>query len=177
VFIMLAVLISVIGMQHEATNTNTSINVIPVTNDISATPTKTLRRHLLSSFDTEQLSLLFAQQSGASGSDFSSYYDSRSRSIAITETIGLTEKSTISARTVLTDCFEIERALWHKEHLNLETVTVNILGPLNIGIINPIAICTLDGSTEQHFNWDILSPGQAWEEYDYTWILPVLLQG
>jgi hypothetical protein len=167
VFIMLAIMVAVIGMQYETTYTST--------NDIPPTPTPTPIPHLLSSLEFEQHSLLFAQQSGASGSNLSSYYDSSSWSIAITETIGTTGKSGISARTVLTDCFDIEKALW--QHLNIKTVTVNIIGSVSIGIINPIAICTLDESTEQHFNWNILSPGQAWEEYDYTWILPSLLQG
>jgi len=151
---------------------NTSMYDTYSTNDTLPTvrPTPTLH---ISSQDIEQRSLLLAHTSGASGNYLSSYYDSGSGSIAITETIG---QAQIDERTVLTNCFDIEKAVWQGKIPSLKTVTVNIIFSVDNGGTSPIAICTLNKSTEQQFAWDILTPEQAWMEYDYRWILPSMLQ-
>jgi hypothetical protein len=167
---MLAIMVALIGKQNATTNT--SILDTSSTNDTlpNATPTPT---RYLSSHDIEQSSLLLAQRSGASESHLSSYYDSGSGSLAITEMIAPAE---IGARTILTDCFDIEKAIWQGKIPNLETVTVNIIVPVGNDVSSTLAICTLNKSTEQHFDWYTLTPGLVWEAYDYRWILPGLLQ-
>lgn len=167
---MLAIMVALIGKQN--VTTYTSIYDTSSTNDTLPTATPTPTRYL-SSHDIEQSSLLLAQRSGASESHLSSYYDSGSGSLAITETIGPTD---IGARTILTDCFDIEKAIWQGKIPNLETVTVNIIVPIGDDSTGTLAICTLNKSTEQQFDWSILTPGQVWEAYDYRWILPGLLQ-
>jgi len=167
---MLAIMVALIGKQNGTTNT--SLFDTSSTNDTLPTATLTPARYL-SSHDIEQSSLLLAKRSGAAESYLSSYYDSGSESLAITETIGPTE---IGARTILTDCFDIERAIWQGKIPNLKTVTVNIIAPVGNDVTSTLAICTLNKSTEQHFDWYTLTPGLVWEAYDYRWILPGLLQ-
>jgi len=169
---MLAIFATFIRMQ--TATTHNSINEMTPTYGILTTTVPPSASHLPTSFKVEQRSLLLARKSGASGSHFSTYYDSGSGNLAITETIVLAQ---IGVRTVLTDCSNIERAVWQGNIPNLETVTVNIMGPQGPDSLSPIAICTLDKNTEQQLDWDILTPGQAWEEYNYTWILPGLFEG
>ncbi len=175
VAIVLAIIVAVLGTQNVLVNT--LIHETYSTNNTFPTATPTPAPSPLSSHGIEQYSLLLAQHSGASGSHLSSYYDSRSESLAITDPIGLSEKSSIGTRTVLTDCFDIEKAIWQGKIPNLETVTVTIIVPIGNSSTSPIAICTLNKNTEQQFDWDILTSGQAWEKYNYIWILPGLLQG
>ncbi len=170
VIIVLAIMVTLIGKQNATTNT--SLYDTSSTNDTLPTATPAPARYL-SSHSIEQDSLLLAKRSGAAESYLSSYYDSGSGSLAITETIGPTE---IGARTILTDCFDIERAIWQGKIPNLKTVTVNIIAPVGNDVTSIIAICTLNKSTEQHFDWYTLTPGLVWEAYDYRWILPGLIQ-
>ncbi len=163
-------MVALIGKQNGTTNT--SLYNTSSTNDTLPTATPAPTRYL-SSHSIEQDSLLLAKRSGAAESYLSSYYDSGSESLAITETIGPTE---IGARTILTDCFDIEKAIWQGKIPNLKTVTVNIIAPVGNDVTSTLAICTLNKSTEQHFDWYTLTPGLVWEAYDYRWILPGLLQ-
>jgi hypothetical protein len=167
---MLAIMAALIGKQN--VTTNISILDTSSTNDTLPTAAPTPIRHL-SSHGIEQSSLLLAQHSGASESHLSSYYDSGSGTLAITETIAPTE---ISARTILIDCFDIEKAIWQGKIPNLQTVTVNIIVPVGDDSTGTLAICTLNKSTEQQFDWYTLNPGLVWEAYDYRWILPGLIQ-
>jgi hypothetical protein len=146
-------------------NTSSANNILPVVTQTSAP--------YLSSRDIEQSSLLLAQHSGASESNLTSYYDPSSGSLTITETIAMSE---IGARTVLTSCFYIEKSIWQGKIPNLKTVTVNIIVPVSNDVTSTLAICTLNKNTEQRFDWDTLNPGQVWEAYNYTWILPSLIQ-
>jgi hypothetical protein len=170
VIIVLAIMVALIGKQN--VTTYTSIFDTSPTNDILPTAAPTPTRYL-SSRDIERSSLLLAQHSGAVESYLSSYYDPGSGSLTITETIAPTE---IGARTVLTNCFYIEKAIWQGKIPNLKTVTVNIIVPVGNDVTSTLAICTLNKSTEQRFDWDTLNPGLVWEAYDYTWILPGLIQ-
>jgi len=170
VIIVLAIMVALIGRQNATTNT--SIFDTSSTNDTLPTATLTTTRSL-SSHGIEQDSLLLAKRSGAAESYLSSYYDSGSKSLAITETIGPAE---IGARTILVDCFDTEKAIWQGNIPNLKTVTVSIVVPVGNDVTSTLAICTLNKSTEQHFDWYTLTPGLVWEAYDYTWILPGLIQ-
>jgi hypothetical protein len=75
---------------------------------------------------------------------------------------------------VKTICFEVEHALWTSGITPLSQVNVAVLGP----VLDQYAFLTsqaygsalLKAATAAHFNWSTLTPDQAWDKYDNTYL-------
>ena len=73
-------------------------------------------------------------------------------------------------------CFEVERALWTSGTTPLSQVNAAVLGPVLDQYANltsqAYGSALLKAATEAHVNWGTLTPDQAWNAYDNTYLRP-----
>ncbi len=75
---------------------------------------------------------------------------------------------------VKTICFEVEHVLWTSGTTPLSHVNVAVLGP----VLDQYAFLTsqaygsvlLNAATAAHLDWSTLTPDQAWDKYDNTYL-------
>jgi hypothetical protein len=118
-----------------------------------------------------------ANNSHPNGTITTSTYNPNAKSEIILDILSGQLDNATAIANIQYDCFVIQRAIW-KSNILLTTVTVNINAPgmdqQGVYNITKVGECDLKAQTETSFNWETLTPQQAWMTYDKIWMNPLL---
>jgi hypothetical protein len=118
-----------------------------------------------------------AQNSNPTGTITTSSYDPNAKTEVILDTLSGQQDNPSAIAHIQYDCFVIQQAIW-KSNILFTTVTVTIDAPgmnqQGVYDITKIGQCELKAQTESSFNWDTLTPQQAWSSYNMIWLHPLL---